>query len=95
MRIASSTIYRAVVGLIDQPTTLREYNSTTTARYNQPCLVRIKVMSVTRATSGWAKVKGVRCHDRGAIGNPHWRLVTPQGLDVVDPHEARMSPSRR
>jgi hypothetical protein len=51
---ASITRSRAMVGFIDQPTTLRECRSMTTARYSQPCQVRL--MSVTQARSGAATV---------------------------------------
>ena len=40
MSSASNTSSRARDGFIDQPTTLRECRSITTARYNQPCQVR-------------------------------------------------------
>lgn len=49
---ASKTSSRAEVGFIAQPTTLREYRSSTTARYSQPGHVRRYVMSVTQARSG-------------------------------------------
>jgi hypothetical protein len=44
---ASSASSRERVGFIDQPTTLRAKRSITTARYSQPCQVRI-VISVTQ-----------------------------------------------
>lgn len=41
MRRASSASSRLSVSFMDQPTTLRAYRSSTTARYSQPCHVRM------------------------------------------------------
>ena len=50
----SATSPACMVGAIDQPTTLREYRSSTTARYSQPWAVRIYVISDTHAQFGRA-----------------------------------------
>jgi heme/copper-type cytochrome/quinol oxidase subunit 1 len=41
-----------MLGAIAQPTTLRAYRSSTTARYSQPLRVRMYVMSLTQAWLG-------------------------------------------
>ena len=49
---AVHTSSACMLGAIAQPTTLRAYRSSTTAKYNQPLRVRMRVMSLTQAWLG-------------------------------------------
>src|SRR2546428_11228827 len=56
---ASSSKWVFIADFIDQPTILRENRSMITARYNQPSLVLIYVMSDTHFSFGRVAVKSL------------------------------------
>ena len=57
MAMPSAFVTSAVFGLesIDQPTTLRDQASRTTAQYTLPSRVGCSVISVTQSWSGWSR----------------------------------------
>ena len=71
MTRAPATSSTLIVLDSDHPTTLREYRSITTARYNQPSMVLMYVMSETQARFGPL----VRKHPPNRFGDTGYRCL--------------------